>query len=100
MNELNVSVILPNFNGEELLKKNLPHLLAAKENGKNHIKEIIIVDDGSWDGSVKFLKASFPEVKTIVHRINRGFSAAVNTGARASKGELILLINSDQASLG
>ena len=94
-NSLSVSVVLPNFNGEELLKKNLPHLLAAKENKKNRIKEIIVVDDGSWDGSVKLLKSFFPEVKTIVHKINRGFSAAVNTGARASKGELILLINSD-----
>lgn len=93
--DFSVSVVLPNFNGEELLQKNLPYLLAAKENPKNQIKEIIVVDDGSWDGSVKLLKSSFPQVRTIVHKVNRGFSAAVNTGARMSKGDLILLINSD-----
>lgn len=94
-NNLSVSVVLPNFNGEELLKKNLPSLLAAKNNERNHIKEVIVIDDGSWDGSVKLLRSSFPQVRTIVHKVNRGFSAAVNTGARASKGDLILLINSD-----
>lgn len=95
MKNLTVSVVLPNFNGEELLKKNLPYLIDAKSYKDNHIKEIIVVDDGSWDGSVKLLKTQFPEVITIVHKKNRGFSAAVNTGARGSKGDLILLINSD-----
>lgn len=95
MNKFDVSVILPNINGETLLKKNLPLLLKAKNNPKNNIKEIIVIDDGSWDGSVALLKKDFPEVKIIKHKVNRGFSAAVNTGARASKGDLLLLINTD-----
>lgn len=92
---LTVSVVMPNLNGEKLLEKNLPKLIAAKDNPSNHILEIIIVDDGSWDGSVNLLKKNFPQVRLFKHKENRGFSAAVNTGARASKGDLILLINTD-----
>lgn len=86
---------MPNLNGEKLLEKNLPVLLNAKQNTENNISEIIIVDDGSWDNSVKLLTDKFPEIKLIKHTKNRGFSAAVNTGVRMAKGDLILLINTD-----
>lgn len=95
MKNLKVSVVMPNINGELLLAKNLPFLLKAKSKVENNILEIIVVDDGSWDGSISLLKSKFPEIKLIKHKVNRGFSAAVNTGARASKGDLILLINTD-----
>jgi GT2 family glycosyltransferase len=95
MNNIKVSVVMPSLNGEELLRKNLPILIEAKNNPANNIIEIIIVDDGSWDNSVKFITSIFPQVKLIKHKINRGFSAAVNTGVRAAKGNLILLINID-----
>lgn len=95
MKKYTVSVVMPNINGESLLAKNLPFLLKAKANSKNNIKEIIVVDDGSWDNSVAFLKNNFPSIKVIKHKINRGFSAAVNTGARSAKGDLLLLINTD-----
>jgi GT2 family glycosyltransferase len=95
MNKNTVSVVIPNYNGEKLLEKNLPYLLQAKANPANNIIEIIIVDDGSTDESTKLIVRNFPEVKLIKHKINRGFSAAVNTGARMTKGSLILLINTD-----
>jgi len=87
--------VIPNYNGEKLLRKNLALLLEAKKDKVNQIKEIIVVDDGSVDKSVSLVKKEFPEVKLIKHTKNRGFSAAVNTGARTSKGSLILLINND-----
>ena len=90
-----VSVVMPNLNGKELLEKNLPKLIAAKNYTPNSILEIIIVDDGSWDDSVALIKDKFPSVGLIRHKINRGFSAAVNTGVRSAKGDLILLINTD-----
>lgn len=89
------SVIIPNYNGERLLEKNLPAVLAAKANPANQILEVIVVDDASFDGSVKLLKEKFPEVRLIKHTKNRGFSATVNTGARAARGELLVLLNSD-----
>ncbi|MFC1625715.1 glycosyltransferase family 2 protein [Patescibacteria group bacterium] len=90
-----VSVVIPNYNGESLIEKNLPHILSARENIKNRIKEIIMVDDGSYDKSVKIIKNKFPEVRLIKHRVNRGFSASVNTGARSAKGSIMLLLNTD-----
>jgi GT2 family glycosyltransferase len=95
MNKYSVSVVIPNLNGEKLLEKNLPFLQKARKNLENCIKEIIVVDDGSKDGSVKLLTRSFPDIRLIKHTINRGFSAAANTGARMTKGDLILLMNTD-----
>ena len=90
-----VSIVIPNFNGEELLKKNLPTLIKASEIRENRIKEIIVVDDKSKDGSIDLLKKDFSEVKLIIHRKNRGFSESVNLGVRSAKGELICLLNTD-----
>ncbi len=92
---MKVSIVIPNFNGRAIMEKNLPKLLAAWDNPKNNIREVIIVDDGSWDNSVKFIKENYPEVKLIKHTKNRGFSAAVNTGVRMAKGNLIVLLNTD-----
>lgn len=93
--KLDISIIIPNYNGEQLLKKNLPKVISTSEFKKNRILEIIVVDDGSTDDSVKLIKEKFPEVRLFKHRINRGFSAAVNTGARAAKGKLLALLNND-----
>ncbi len=90
-----VSIVIPNFNGETLLKKNLPFVLKAVEFNENKILEIIVVDDCSTDSSVVVIKKEFPTIRLIKHKINRGFSSAVNTGARSSKGKFIALINSD-----
>lgn len=93
---MKVSVVMPNINGKSILEKNLPKLFEAVKNSKNNILEVIVVDDGSWDDSVSFLKKEYKgKVKLIKHSKNKGFSAAVNTGVRASKGDLVLLINTD-----
>ncbi|QQG47039.1 MAG: glycosyltransferase [Candidatus Woesebacteria bacterium] len=93
---MNVSIVIPNWNGRNLLEKNLPNVLEAKENKKNNIKEIIIVDDSSTDSSVDFLKINFKKkIKLIVLKTNRGFASAVNTGVRTSTGELVCLLNTD-----
>ncbi len=93
---MTVSIIIPNFNGKDLLEKNLPYVLLTKQNLKNNIKEIIVVDDGSMDESVKFLKDNLKrKIKFIVHTKNRGFATSINTGVRMAKGELVCLLNSD-----
>lgn len=92
---MKASIIIPNFNGESLLTKNLPYVINAMNNKENNICEIIVVDDGSWDGSIKLIKDKFPQVKIIKHKINRGFSASINTGVRGSTGDLLVLLNSD-----
>jgi GT2 family glycosyltransferase len=93
--EQNVSVIIPNYNGKELLKNNLPQVIKASTNKRNKIKEIIVVDDASSDDSVSYIKSKFSQVRLIKHTKHRWFAAAVNMGARSSKGKLLALLNND-----
>lgn len=92
---MKVSIVIPCFNTAELLRKNLPGVLEASQNPNNNILEIIVVDDASPDSSPDVVKKEFPQIRLIRHRVNRGYSAAVNTGVRMAKGELVCLLNSD-----
>jgi GT2 family glycosyltransferase len=92
---MRVSIVIPNYNGEELLAKHMPSVIKAFENERNSILEIIVVDDASKDRSVSLIKKFFPDVKIYRHKVNRGFSSTVNTGVRYAKGELVCLLNTD-----
>ncbi len=95
-NNFRVSIVIPNWNGRELLEKNIPSVVAAYKNKKNHISEIIVLDDASTDDSVSFLKKNYKDqVKVVVHKENRGFASAVNTGVRSARGNLVCLLNND-----
>lgn len=95
MNNHNVSVIITNYNGQEIVEKSLPFFIEALNNKKNKIVEIILIDDASTDESISFVKKNFPQVKTIQHKINRGYSSTVNTGVRTAKGSLVAILNND-----
>ena len=89
-----VSIIIPNYNGRQLLENYLPHTITAIENaGVNY--ELIIVDDCSTDNSVQFILQKYPSVKLLVNKKNSGFSYTCNRGIKASRCELIFLLNSD-----
>lgn len=89
-----ITVVIPNFNGAKLLKKNLPSVQkAASFYSSNTI--IIVVDDGSKDESIDVLKTEFPNIKIVIHPINKGFADAVYSGIAAAETELIMLLNSD-----
>jgi len=86
------SIVIPNWNGEELLKKNLPAVL------KTGADEVIVVDDGSTDGSREYIKQLTScelRIKTIFNKKNLGFVASVNKGVKAAKGEIVVLLNND-----
>ncbi len=86
-----ISIIIVNFNGKHWLKKLLPDL----ETQTYSNFEIIVVDNGSADGSGDFLHSvTFPIRIITLHR-NQGFAAANNIGFSHSKGEYILLLNND-----
>ncbi|MCZ4223756.1 glycosyltransferase family 2 protein [Pedobacter rhodius] len=89
-----VSIVIPNYNGRHLLEKYLPSVFIAAENA-NTAFEIIVIDDGSKDDSVDFIKNNYTNVKLLINDKNRGFSYTCNHGIRESKHELILLLNSD-----
>jgi glycosyltransferase involved in cell wall biosynthesis len=67
-----ISVVLPNYNGRNLLAANLPSVYTALHKaGIDH--EIIVVDDASTDESIIFLKENFEDVKVVAQKTNRGF---------------------------
>ncbi|NCN58341.1 hypothetical protein COW99_02525 [Candidatus Roizmanbacteria bacterium CG22_combo_CG10-13_8_21_14_all_38_20] len=92
-----VSIVIPNYNGEELLKQNLPKIAQAALAYDSTI-EIIVVDDASIDNSVTQIESQRSKVKNIKlvrHEKNRGFSVAVNTGVANARGDIVVLLNSD-----
>ncbi len=86
-----VSIIIANWNGKHLLERFLPSVLDAVREGD----EVIVVDNGSTDGSVEFLRVRFPQVRLIALPRNYGFSVANNLGALAAKHEIVVLLNND-----
>jgi GT2 family glycosyltransferase len=86
-----VSVIIPNWNGKDLLGPCLESLYRQQFDDF----EIILVDNGSNDGSVLFVEKNFPQVAIIRLDENRGFSAAVNAGISVSSSPYICLLNND-----
>ncbi len=90
---MEVSVVTPNYNGERFLRT----FLESLNNDSEYIGEVIIIDNGSSDASLDYLKNNtfnFPLV-LIENKENLGFSPAVNQGILKAKNELIFSINND-----
>lgn len=86
-----VSVIIPNWNGRKLLPACLDSILA--QTFKNF--EVILVDNGSTDDSVAFVKKNYLQVRIVALPKNLGFAAAVNRGVAKSFAPFIALLNND-----
>jgi GT2 family glycosyltransferase/glycosyltransferase involved in cell wall biosynthesis len=87
------SVVIPNWNGRDLLEKYLPSVIAAL--GGNPANEIIVVDNASSDGSAAFVQERFPEVRVLPLERNYGFGGGSNAGVRAARNGIVVLLNSD-----
>src|ERR1700722_3509963 len=87
------SVVIPNWNGRDLLEQYLPSVIAALAG--NPENEIIVVDNGSTDGSAAFVRTAFPDVKLLALDRNLGFGGGSNAGFRAAKNDIVVLLNSD-----
>ncbi len=88
-----VSVVIVNWNGCHLLEECFQALAAQTYRDF----EVIVVDNGSRDGSVEWLVAHAPEVKLICNQANLGFAAANNQGMRLARASLIAVLNNDAA---
>src|ERR1039457_6565874 len=72
------TVVIPNWNGRDLLAKYIPSVRAAVAG--NPANEILVVDNGSSDGSADFLRESFPDVTVLALPENLGFGGGSNAG--------------------
>lgn len=86
---MKTSIVIPSWQGKHLLKNNLPKVL---EIGAD---EIIIIENGSTDGSLEFLQEEYPEVKLVINPTNLGFARAVNQGFKKAFGDVVVLLNTD-----
>lgn len=88
-----VSIIIPNYNGEKYIANCLDSLRDQSFNDLGS-SEIIVVDDCSSDKSVSIIN-NYQNVKFITNSHNSGFARSVNQGIRASSGKYCLLLNND-----
>ena len=87
------SVVIPNWNGRDLLEKYLPSVVLAMSGHPDN--EIIVVDNASEDGSRTYLAEHFPQVRVVALPQNRGFGGGSNAGFQAAKNDIVVLLNSD-----
>jgi len=102
---MKISVVIPNYNGEKLLPKNIPRVVSVlNEFCHQHsaVIQLVICDDASTDNSVTYLK----ELKKLgrdgkvsytigIRERNGGFSANVNYGVGLATGDILILLNTD-----
>ena len=88
-----VSVIVVNLNGRALLGDCLDSI-AAQEYPAAQV-QTIVVDNGSTDGSLQFVREAYPWVQVIEAGRNLGFAAGCNLGARKASGDFVAFLNND-----
>ena len=90
--DIAISIVIVNYNGRALLAACLPPVLAQAEKVE---AEVVVVDNGSSDGSAEYLEQAFTDVLVVRSRRNEGFAGGANAGVRAARGETIVLLNND-----
>ena len=86
-----IDIIIPNYNGVA----HLPTCLDALRRQTRRDFCVVVVDDGSSDGSRALLARFYPEVQVIALAENRGLAVAVNAAFEATGGEYVVLLNND-----
>ncbi|GAH95820.1 unnamed protein product, partial [marine sediment metagenome] len=94
---MDISIIIVNYNSLDFIKKCISSI--REHAGKNRLTcEILVVDNNSSDGSVKYLKEQDKKSNSfylIANKNNVGFSRASNMGALKAKGKYLLFLNPD-----
>jgi len=86
-----VSIIILNWNGKEHLETCLPSVIGQTYEDI----ETIVVDNGSTDGSIEYVKQNYDTVKLVCNSTNVGFAEGNNVGIRAASGEYVVVLNND-----
>ena len=91
-----VSIVILNWNGVELLEACLPSIVEAAGRYAE-ASQVVVVDNGSTDGSLELLRASFPTVEVLSLGENLGFPKGCNRGVSAATHPVVILLNNDVA---
>jgi O-antigen biosynthesis protein len=95
MNHPDITLIITNWNGRDLLRECLPSVISAVTFDSKRSYEIMVVDDCSSDDSLEILAREFPIVRAEKTPVNFGFHGANNYGAELSQARLIMPMNND-----
>ena len=87
---MRVVILILNYNGKQLLSSNLESIVDYKGDA-----EIWVVDNGSKDYSIDFIKKNFPVVKTLILDKNYGYAKAYNLAISKIDADLYCLLNND-----
>lgn len=87
---MEVTVVIPNYNGIKYMDACLESIYAGTA-----VPEVLVVDNGSADGSLELVREKYPRAGVICFEKNKGFCAAVNAGIKAAGTEYVLLLNND-----
>jgi GT2 family glycosyltransferase len=87
-----ISVIVANYNAKGPLEACLTSL---QRHASHRTVEVLVVDDGSRDGSAAMVRDRFPDVRLLVNEENQGYARSCNRAIAASRGRLIHLLNND-----
>ena len=86
------SIIIPVFNNLDFTRQCITSLFAVQETASF---EVIVVDNGSTDGTADYLRQLPPVVRTVSFADNRGFAKGCNAGAAAARGDYLVFLNND-----
>lgn len=88
---IDISIIIVNCNTRDLLRA----CLQSIKTDRSASREVLVIDNGSTDGSVDMVQQDFSDVRLIVNAVNQGFASPNNVGMREATGRYVFLLNSD-----
>lgn len=91
-----ITIVIPNYNGIKFIEECLASVLAQEQGTPDY--GVVVVDNGSQDGSPDLIRRKFPQVSLISLDTNTGFCHAVNVGIRAADTPYVILLNNDTKS--
>jgi len=89
-----ISIVILSWNGLDLLKECLPSVIRAVGVYGDEC-EVLVIDNGSSDGSAEYVRADFPQVNILSLAENLSFTKAMNKGISAARGEVVVALNND-----
>jgi len=90
-----ITLIITNWNGRDLLRECLPSVLAAVKHDSAHSYEVMVIDDCSDDDSLSVLAKEFPEVRSEKTPHNLGFQGANNYAVELARSAIVMPMNND-----